>query len=105
MNDGVHLLKTLPPEMARIVAAVARSIPCTPGQAVLACLLLVDRSMGRFVQAVDADGRIIETPPLDSCDFNHVFRDLSTQARAQLFARLEARLGQTLARFQQSRGG
>jgi hypothetical protein len=60
MNDGADLLQDAAAQDGPHRGAVARSIPCTLGQAVLACVLLADRYVGRFVQAVDADGRSVQ---------------------------------------------
>jgi hypothetical protein len=100
-DDGAHLLETLPPTVAREVAEVARMIPCTPGQAVAAWLLLVDRVMGDRLHVVDPDGRRIDVP-LDPRDCVHLFVDLPQDAMTRLLTLLASRLHPTLLRIQRT---
>jgi len=98
-DDGAHLLETLPPAVAHEVAEVARIVPCTPGQAVMAALFLIDRAIGDRMRVVDPQGRRLDHP-LDADFAAPVFADLSRDAMTRLLTllapRLEPRIAQML---------
>jgi hypothetical protein len=100
-DDGAHLLETLPPDLRMICTEVARDIPCAPGQAVMAVLLLMDQALGDQAQLVDRDGQRMDRP-LDPHDFAGVFVDLSADATARLFTTLRDRLQPALERMVRS---